>query len=73
MTTLKSESQARCGEHRTRSRQAVPNVSLKLNEVEVLRGSTPWILDEFEANVINKAYKGEPLESLVIEYMGCKS
>ena len=35
MTTLKSESQARCGEHRTRSRQAVPSVSLKLNEVSL--------------------------------------
>ena len=33
MTTLKRESHASRGEHRTRSRHAVPSVSLKLREV----------------------------------------
>ena len=37
--------------------------TLILNEVEAIRGSMPWIIDDFE-NKINAIYQGKPLESL---------
>ena len=46
--------------------------SLKVNDVDALKGSMPWILDQFE-DKINSVYQGMPLESFEINQLDCKS
>ena len=46
--------------------------SLKVNDLEALTDSMPWLLDQFEQK-INSVYQGQPLESFEIKELDCKS
>ena len=46
--------------------------NLKVNDDDVFSGSIPWVLDQFE-DKLNRVYKGQPLESLEIVELDCKS
>ena len=45
---------------------------MKVNDVKALTGKMPWILDQFE-DKINTVYQGQPLESLEVDELDCKS